>query len=118
MTAFPGIKEANVYGVAITGMDGRVGMAAVVTEDGIDLEGFHTHVEQQLPAYARPVFLRIQDHIDATGTFKQRKVDLVKDGFDPGKISDPIYFADPQKNAFVPLDAALYLDINDGKIRL
>jgi fatty-acyl-CoA synthase len=118
LTVFPGVKEANVYGVAVPGMDGRAGMVALATEDGIDLEGFHTHIEQQLPGYARPIFLRIQDHIDATGTFKQRKVDLVKDGFDPGKISDPIYFADPQKNAFVPLDAALCQKINAGKIRL
>ncbi len=118
LTVFPGIKEANVYGVAIPGMDGRAGMAALVTEDGIDLEGLHTHIDQQLPGYARPIFLRIQDHIDAIGTFKQRKVDLVKDGFDPGKISDPIHFADPQKNAFVLLNAALFQEINAGKIRL
>jgi fatty-acyl-CoA synthase len=118
LTVFPGVKEANVYGVAIPGMDGRAGMVALVTEDGIDLEGFHTHIEQQLPSYARPIFLRIQDHIDATGTFKQRKIDLVKDGFDPGKINDPIYFADPQKNAFVPLGAAHFQAINAGKIRL
>jgi len=118
LTVFPGIREANVYGVAISGMDGRAGMAALATEDGIDLEGFHTHIDQQLPGYARPLFLRIQDRIEATSTFKQRKIDLVKDGFDPGAISDPIYFSDPQKKAFVPLDAKLFEEINAGKIRL
>ena len=31
--AFPGIKEANVYGVAIPGTDGRAGMATIVADD-------------------------------------------------------------------------------------
>ena len=30
--AFPGIKEATVYGVAIPGTDGRAGMAAIVAD--------------------------------------------------------------------------------------
>jgi fatty-acyl-CoA synthase len=118
LTVFPGIKEANVYGVVIPGMDGRAGMAALVIEDSIDLEDLHTHIDRQLPGYARPIFVRIQDHIDATGTFKQRKIDLVMDGFDPEKIDDPIYFADARKKAFVPLDVALFQELNTGRIRL
>ena len=31
--AFPGVKHANVYGVAIPAAEGRAGMAAVVAED-------------------------------------------------------------------------------------
>src|SRR5204863_6712202 len=30
VTAFPGVAEANVYGVSIPGRDGRAGMAALV----------------------------------------------------------------------------------------
>ena len=33
ITAFPGIKEANVYGVSVPGAEGRVGMAALVVEE-------------------------------------------------------------------------------------
>ena len=58
ITAFPGIKEANVYGVRVPGAEGRVGMAALVVDDELDLDGFGRHVTQQLAAYARPVFLR------------------------------------------------------------
>ena len=47
-----------------------------------------------LAAYARPIFLRLRREIEVTGTFKQRKVDLVKEGFDPGRIPDPIYWFD------------------------
>ena len=53
-----------------------------------------------------------------TGTFKQKKVDLVKEGFDPSKIRDAIYFNDPQSDAFVRLDPALYQRIEKGEVRL
>ena len=72
----------------------------------------------RLPDYARPVFLRIRPEIEVTATFKQRKIDLVKDGFDPDKTADPIYFNDPQRKTFVLLDADLHKSIAAGGIRL
>ncbi len=44
ITGFSGVREANVYGVSVPGAEGRVGMAALVVDDGIDLDGFYTHV--------------------------------------------------------------------------
>ena len=64
------------------------------------------------------MFLRVRQDIDVTTTFKQKKIDLVTEGFDPGHTSDPIYFNDPQQKAFVRLDAALTDDITAGRIRL
>ena len=118
ITAFPGIKEANVYGVRVPGADGRAGMAALVVEDGFDLEGFCRHVGKQIPGFARPVFLRVQPQIETTSTFKPRKVDLVKDGFDPGVMSDPIFFLHPAKQAYCRLDSALHAEICQGKVKL
>jgi fatty-acyl-CoA synthase len=118
ITAFPGVKEANVYGVRVPGAEGRAGMAALVVEDELDLAGFHRHVAQQLPAFARPVFLRIQKEIQTTTTFKQRKVDLVKEGFDPTAIADTIYFLHPGKQAYVRLDPALYSSISSREVKL
>jgi fatty-acyl-CoA synthase len=115
---FDGILEANVYGVTVQGRDGRAGMAAVVAEDNLNLMTLRDHLVERLPEYARPVFLRIRRDGDVTSTFKQKKIDLVKDGFDPGGTTDPIYFNDPQRKAFVRLDAALYQDINAGRVRL
>jgi fatty-acyl-CoA synthase len=93
-------------------------MAALVVEDELDLEGFHRHVVQQLPAYSRPIFLRIRSEIETTSTFKQRKVDLVKEGFDPSTTADPIYFLHPHRQAYIRLDPALYAEIVDGRVRL
>jgi fatty-acyl-CoA synthase len=118
INAFPGIADCNVYGVTVVGRDGRAGMAAIVCSDDCDLAALHAHLRSKLPEYARPLFLRIQRHIDVTATFKQKKVDLVRDGFNPAATSDPIYFNDPQAGAFVPLDAALYRRIENGDIRL
>jgi len=118
ITAFPAVKDANVYGVAVPGHEGRAGMAAIVGVEDCDLAALHAHLVQRLPEYARPLFLRIQGEIETTSTFKQKKVDLVRQGFDPTATSDPIYFDDPQRRAFVRLDQALYARIVSGQVRL
>jgi fatty-acyl-CoA synthase len=71
----------------------------------------------RLPGYARPVFLRLLDSIESTGTFKPRKQDLINAGFDPARTGDKLYFDDPRRQAYVPLDAALYAAISTGAIR-
>ncbi len=113
-----GIHETNVYGVHVPGHDGRAGMAAVVGGTEIDLAALRAHLAERLPEYARPLFLRVRQAIEVTGTFKTKKVDLVTQGFDPAIISDPLYFNDPSAEAFVPLDAALYAKIKAGQTRL
>jgi hypothetical protein len=42
--------------------------------------------------------MRITPAIETTGTFKYRKVDLVRDGFDPAKIEQTLYFDDPTEH--------------------
>ena len=79
-----------------------------------DLAGFRAHLASHLPDYARPLFVRFQNHLDLTGTFKQRKVELVKEGFDPSAVKDAIYYSDPAAQAFVRLDAAGYAAIAGG----
>jgi fatty-acyl-CoA synthase len=115
---FHGVNEANVYGVQVPGYDGRAGMAAIATDQAIDLAALRTYLMQRLPEYARPLFLRIRHEIEATATFKQKKIDLVKEGFDPTKTSDPLYFNDPQAHAFLPIDKTLYARIVSGEIKL
>jgi fatty-acyl-CoA synthase len=114
---FPGIADTTVYGVHIPNRDGRAGMAAIVCGE-CDLMGLYRHIERALPPYARPVFLRIRPAIEVTSTFKQKKIDLVREGFDPSLASDPLFFNDATKRAFVPLDKKLHDDICSGKIRL
>ena len=118
ITSFAGVTQANVYGVAVTGREGRAGMAALVVEPGFDFAAFRAHLAAHLPEYARPLFLRILPELDVTATFKQKKFDLVGDGFDPGRIADPLYFNDAERRTFVPLDAALYARIQAGGVKM
>jgi fatty-acyl-CoA synthase len=118
LTGAPGVQEANVYGVKVPGTEGRVCMAALVTEGDLDLEGLRKHVMNHLPPYARPRFVRVKREIDATSTFKQRKADLVKEAFDPAAIADPIYFLEPGTNTYVRLKPTIHSDILEGRVRL
>jgi fatty-acyl-CoA synthase len=117
LAASRGVVDGVVYGVAVPGADGRAGAAALVVDAEFDLAAFRAHAALRLPAYARPVFLRLLDTIESTGTFKPRKQDLVNAGFDPARIQDKLYFDDPRAQAYVPLDAALYEAIVGGSVR-
>jgi fatty-acyl-CoA synthase len=93
----PGVKEATVYGVAVEGQEGRAGMASLVVDGAFDIKGFTEAMDAQLPAFARPLFLRLQPEIETTGTFKYRKMDLVADGYDPARTKVPTYFRSSDK---------------------
>ena len=116
VSSAPGIVAANIYGVAVPGQDGKAGMAALEVDADFDLAAFHSHVSAQLPAYARPLFLRLVDLLAITETFKQKKQGLAQEGFDPAAITDPLFVA--QDETYVPLDEALYMRINSGLMRL
>jgi fatty-acyl-CoA synthase len=118
ITAFPGISEATVYGVPIPGTEGAAGMAALVVDGALDLAEMRRHLARALPAYARPLFLRIQNSIAVTATFKHQKTELVCQGFDPAASGDAIYFDDPSQQAYVHLDGALFERIKAGAVRL
>lgn len=112
-----GVQEANVYGVEVPGADGRAGMATLVVDDDFSPEAIRDRVTEDLAAYARPLFLRIQTEVEITATFKHRKKDAVDEGFDPS-LPDPIWFLDPEAGAYVPLDTDLHDRIITGTIRL
>ncbi len=119
LTGFDGILEANVYGVPVEGRDGRAGMAEIVVAPAFNLDALDAYMKAHLSEYARPLFLRIAPTIDMTGTFKQKKVELVKQGFDPAACHDcQLYFSDARAKRFVPLDPALYQAIQAGQVKL
>jgi fatty-acyl-CoA synthase len=114
----PGVIDATTYGVAVPGADGRAGMAAIVTDASFDFVEFRAHLSRRLPAYACPVFVRLNAVLDSTETFKQKKQDLVRAGFDPHTVADPLFFRDAKSGDFLPLDADHYARLLQGVIRL
>jgi fatty-acyl-CoA synthase len=112
------VIDATTYGVEIPGADGRAGMAAIVTGDRFDLAEFRNHLSRRLPAYAHPVFVRISGALETTETFKQKKQQLSREGFDPRLVTDPLFFRDPESGVYLPIGAADYARIVDGRVRL
>jgi fatty-acyl-CoA synthase len=118
ITAFPGVIDANVYGVVIPGADGRAGMAEIVCRGEIDLSAFRDHLAQRLPRYAHPVLLRLRKEIDLTPTFKPLKRQDREDCYDPSTCPDELYVNDPARSAYIALDRALYEHIRVGGMSL
>ncbi|XP_009071831.1 PREDICTED: very long-chain acyl-CoA synthetase-like, partial [Acanthisitta chloris] len=114
------IQEVNVYGVSVPGCEGRCGMAALRLKDGASFDGrsLYAFTRDTLPGYAAPRFLRIQDALEITGTFKQCKGNLVKEGFDPHIIKDPLFFRDDANKSYVPLTPDTFAAIRDKKLSL
>ncbi|XP_033109444.1 very long-chain acyl-CoA synthetase-like [Anneissia japonica] len=111
---FPGIMEANVYGVAIPGQDGKAGMAAITLSAGVDSLDFkklYTYLSGKLPSYARPKFIRITSNMDLTVTFKHKKSNLVKQGFDPIQITDPLFYVNNKSKTYDVLNADSFASV-------
>lgn len=93
-------------------------MAAIVDKDkAVDVTELAQGLKSHLPGYAIPLFLRIMDSFPMTGTFKVKKIELQKKGFDVHQITDPLYFYDAKKSNYIPL-AEVYDDIISGKLKL
>ena len=114
----PGVRDAATYGVIVPGADGRAGMTAIVADETFDFETFVQHLSSRLPIYAIPIFVRRCETLDATETFKQKKQELIRDGFDPAIISDPLFVRDPETGGYRQLDPDLFALITAAAIRL
>lgn len=111
---FEMVKESTVYGVSVPGCDGKAGMISIVGNG--DITGFHFKkfyqmLAEELPNYAIPLFLRYQSELEATGTFKHKKMELRNAGFDPNQITDPVYILLPKAEEYVPLTQAIFQQI-------
>jgi fatty-acyl-CoA synthase len=112
-----GVIDAVSYSVAVPGADGRAGMAAIVVDDCFEFSAFADHLATRIPPYAHPLFLRIRRCLDATETFKLQKQQLMREGFDPALAGEPLYFRDPERDAYRALDVESFSEIVSGAFR-
>ncbi|BGP09813.1 hypothetical protein JCM10049v2_005687 [Rhodotorula toruloides] len=113
------VKEANVYGVLVPSQDGRAGCAAIPKSAGpVDFVMLSKHVSKTLPKYAQPLFIRLVDALESTGTGKQLKVTLRNEGVDPDVVRDPVFWLHPDKKAYVPFTKEDWGLLKAGKVRL
>ncbi|KAL0812134.1 hypothetical protein ABMA28_009512 [Loxostege sticticalis] len=114
-----GLKDAVVYGVKIPNVEGKAGMAAIADpERKLDLTALAKGLKSSLPAYARPLFVRLMPEPPLTATFKLKKKELMEQGFALNLHNDPIYFLDQKTWEYVPLTTKLYEELVQGIIRL
>ncbi|MEH6551543.1 MAG: long-chain-acyl-CoA synthetase [Pseudomonadales bacterium] len=94
----------NIYGVKVPDTEGRAGMAALVmaATKAFNPQLFYTIAVNNLPAYAVPLFVRIVDTMDMTGTFKLRKINLQAEGYDPSLSHDQIFLLDHANKTYSP----------------
>ena len=91
---YPGIAEANVYGVLVPNHEGRAGCAAVHVDPQhkgtLDYDDVLKYARQRLPKYAVPVFIRIVKASSHIHNHKQNKVPLRKEGVEPRLIGTEV----------------------------
>lgn len=133
MGRFPGIQEANVFGVTLPNHDGRAGCAAVMFEssklDSFDWGGLVKHMRWKLPRYAVPLFIRIVDgQVGRMSTHnnKQNKAPLRQEGVDPnlfgtkvtGGESDQVYWLPPRGDRYIAFRKEDWEGMHTNQVKL
>jgi citronellyl-CoA synthetase len=119
INGFDNIEMCTVYGVEIPSSEGRAGMVSIKlsNENPLDLNKFSQYLIENLPKYSIPIFLRVNDKLDFTGTHKLRKVNLKKQGYDIHNIQDRIYIWDSISNDFKTLNNQKYQKLMNGTLK-
>lgn len=97
-------------------------MAAITLKEGEtlneqDLAEMAQRFKKELPIYAVPVFLRVQETLETTGTFKYQKSKLKDQGYDLSKTSERILILLPDEEAYCELNHEIYANIKQYKYR-
>ncbi|KAI6217580.1 Fatty Acid CoA Synthetase family [Aphelenchoides fujianensis] len=113
------IQDATVFGVEVQGREGRAGMIGATLVEGADMDKtlaeLSERLPEHLPAYAVPLFVRFCKQVERTGTFKLKKADLQKQGFDPAACNgDPLFYWNAEERRYLPLDTQMFVDIQTG----
>jgi len=114
------ILTSAVYGVPIPNNEGKAGMASLSIKNGtkLDINMISKFVAESLPRYSIPIFIRLRDELDLTGTYKITKTTLRSEAYDITKINDLLYFWDHSSNRYIPFGENLYHQLLDGKLKI
>lgn len=116
---FDNIKEVLVYGVELAETDGKAGMATLTLarpKEGLDQDALLAFLNDKLPRYAVPLFLRITGDIELTATFKYRKTELKELGYAP-RTGDTVLMLNPDKGRYVRLTTTSAAQIDAATLR-
>ncbi|MFX0081825.1 MAG: long-chain-acyl-CoA synthetase [Candidatus Hodarchaeota archaeon] len=120
ISSFEEVEHSSVYGVHVPNTEGRAGMASIFTKNKHELfnfEGFSKLLNENLPKYAIPLFVRFLSALSTTNTYKIPKSDMKKVGFDISKTEDPIYVLLPDTSDYTFLTEEIHSNIMNEKYR-
>jgi acyl-CoA synthetase (AMP-forming)/AMP-acid ligase II len=108
-----------VYGVEIPNHEGKAGMAAIKIDPsiGFNEDEISRFVLEVLPKYSIPIFIRLKQKLEITGSKKIQKANLRKEGFNLNEIDEPMYLWDSSIKKYILFDQEKYQDILNGKIK-
>jgi len=86
-------------------------------DENFDFDKFSEFVNDKIPSYAIPIFLRIKKEFATTATDKIQKVKLKQEGFNVNEIEDLIFILLPRTSKYVPLTKEIYDGIMAGKYK-
>ena len=109
--------EVVVYGVEVPGQEGRAGMAAITNGSDTNLNKLAQGIKTELPPYARPLFVRLVDELEHTGTFKAKKNHLVEEAFNINIYKDKTFYLDTKELVYKELTRQVYESIQNGNLR-
>ncbi|MHA1992701.1 MAG: AMP-binding protein [Candidatus Hodarchaeales archaeon] len=117
---FPAIDMCNVYGVSIPNTDGKAGMAALKLDTKLDFDcdKFSQFVVENLPPYSIPVFLRMIEELEFTGTHKLRKVNFRKEGYNIEIVKEPLFYLDNSAKKYKVFDKKAYQNLLQNKLKV
>ena len=105
LDTLPGLEMIAIYGVRVPGQEGCAGMAALLMQPGarFDPAALYRLATERLAPYAVPLFVRLWSDGDFTASYKLRKVELQRQGYDPAQTGDPLFVLDPAQQTYAPL---------------
>ena len=117
LNSFEHVNMANVYGVKVPKSEGRAGMVAFNCNlNEFNWEEFSSFVSEKLPSYAQPVFVRIIEELETTGTFKLKKNDLREEAYHLDRVKgDQVFIKKPGQSSYISLDRDYYEVIEAGE---
>ncbi|MCK5341926.1 MAG: long-chain-acyl-CoA synthetase, partial [Candidatus Heimdallarchaeota archaeon] len=116
---FDQVDMCCVYGVQILDTEGKCGMVSMVTNSNyvkdFDFSRFYSMIQESLPEYAIPKFIRFTPELVTTATLKIQKGTLKKEAFDLDKIEDPLYVLFPNSSGYEFMTKKIYEGILNSK---
>jgi fatty-acyl-CoA synthase len=115
LITLPRVREALVTSVPVPGYDGRVGLAALVTEPGFDIAALGS-LASSLPRSWLPRFVRIVPELSRTSSLKLKRKGFAAEGIDPARVSGELWvFIEGKPRR---LDGETYDGLLAGRLRL